>query len=73
MVRKIAEVSLSEDAVYRVKNGKLEKISMNTDAVLVIKRKDLKLVTKPESGFGKQLITWQDGKIHTEEVSFTMR
>ncbi|MEK5068087.1 DUF3954 domain-containing protein [Sporosarcina sp. FSL K6-1508] len=72
MTRKI-EISLSENAVYKVENGNLEKISLNTDAVLVIKKKDLKLITKPESGFGEQLITWQDGKIHTEKVSFTMR
>ena len=46
-------MDLTEDAIYRVKKGKVEKIK------------------KPESGFGKQTITWQDGKITNVEVSFT--
>ncbi|WP_176087342.1 DUF3954 domain-containing protein [Virgibacillus dokdonensis] len=28
-------------------------------------------VTKPKSGYGKQTIVWQDGKISHYEVSFT--
>lgn len=46
-------VDLIREGIYRVKNGKLEKIK------------------NPESGFGKQTIYWQDGKITNVEVSYT--
>ena len=52
---KTAEVSLSENAVYRVKDGQIEKVD------------------KPGNGFGKQVITWQDGKPTHYEVSYTKR
>lgn len=39
-----AEVSLKENAVYRVIDGELKEVS------------------KPKLGFGKQIITWHDGK-----------
>lgn len=52
---------------------KTEVVSLEEDAVLVVKKGKLKTVTKPDSGFGEHLITWQDGKIHTEKVSYTMR
>ncbi|MDW0113781.1 DUF3954 domain-containing protein [Sporosarcina saromensis] len=48
-------------------------VDLKEDAVLVIKKGKLKVVTKPDSGFGEHLITWQDGKIHAEKVSYTMR
>ena len=48
-------------------------ISLNEDAVLVIKKGELKKMTKPDSGFGEHVITWQDGKIHAEKVSYTMK
>ena len=50
-----AEVNLNEDAVYRVKDGKIEKVD------------------KPGNGFGKQTITWQNGKPTHYEVSYTKR
>ena len=50
-----AVISLLEDAVYKVSNGKLEKVD------------------KPGDGFGKQIITWQDGKPTHYEVSYTKR
>lgn len=53
--------------------GKKVEVSLKEDAVLVVKKGELKVVTKPESGFGEHLITWQNGKIHTEKVSFTMK
>lgn len=46
-------VDLKKDVIYRVRNGRLEKIK------------------NPESGFGKQTIIWQDGKITNVEVSYT--
>lgn len=50
-----AVVDLSENAVYRVIDGKLEKVDV------------------PGDGFGKQVITWQDGKPTHYEVSYTKR
>lgn len=50
-----AEISLLEDAVYRVVDGKLEQVD------------------KPGEGFGKQIITWQNGKPTHYEVSYTKR
>ena len=50
-----AEISLMENAVYRVKDGKLD------------------VVDVPGSGFGKQVIMWQDGKPERYEVSYTKK
>lgn len=44
-----------ENAVYRVKEGVLEKIDT------------------PGEGFGKQVITWQDGKPMHYEISYTKK
>lgn len=49
----IAKVDLMENAVYRVKDGEIEKIDT------------------PPTGFGKQLITWQDNKPLMWELSYT--
>ncbi|WP_339165395.1 DUF3954 domain-containing protein [Siminovitchia sp. FSL W7-1587] len=50
-----AVINLLENAVYRVVDGKLEKVD------------------KPGDGFGKQVITWQNGKPTHYEVSYTKR
>lgn len=50
-----ATVDLSEDAVYKVSEGKLEKVD------------------KPGKGYGKQIITWQNGKPTHYEVSYTVK
>ena len=50
-----AEIDLKENAVYRVKDGQIEKVD------------------KPGNGFGKQVITWQDGKPVFYEVSYTKK
>ncbi len=50
-----AVVDLLEDAVYKVVDGKLEKVD------------------KPGDGFGRQVITWQNGKPTHYEVSYTKR
>lgn len=50
-----AEIDLMENAVYRVKDGILEKIDV------------------PGNGFGKQTITWQNGKPVYYEVSYTKK
>ena len=49
------EIDLRENAVYRVIDGKLEKVD------------------KPGDGFGKQVITWQNGKPIVCEISYTKR
>lgn len=48
-------VDLGINAVYRVKDGEIEKVDV------------------PGDGFGKQTITWQDGKPVHYEVSYTKR
>ncbi len=53
--RKVAEIDLNKNAVYRVIDGKPE------------------MVDVPGEGFGKQVITWQDGKPLYYEVSYTKR
>ncbi len=50
-----AEISLKESAVYRVIDGKLDKVD------------------KPGIGYGKQVITWQNGKPTHYEVSYTVK
>lgn len=50
-----AEISLRENAVYRVIDGKVE------------------MVDVPGDGFGKQVITWQDGKPTHYEIRYTRR
>lgn len=52
---KVAKVKLDENAVYRVIDGRIEKVD------------------KPGNGFGKQTITWQDGKPIVCEISYTKR
>lgn len=48
-------IDLQENAVYRVIDGKIEKIDV------------------PGEGFGKQTITWQNGKPTHYEVTYTKR
>lgn len=36
-----------------------------------VKNGELVKIKNPESGFGKQIITWQNGKITNVEVSYT--
>lgn len=49
------------------------KVDLSEDAVLVIKKGELKRVPKPDSGYGEHVITWQNGKIHAEKVSYTVK
>ena len=52
--------------------GKKE-IDLRENAVYMIKDGQLKKVDIPGDGFGKQTITWQDGKPTHYEVSYTKR
>lgn len=52
---KKAEIDLTENAIYRVKDGILEKLDT------------------PSSGYGKQVINWQNGKPIYYEVSYTRK
>lgn len=49
----IAEIDLRENAVYRVKDGTIEKID------------------SPPTGFGEQVIFWQDNKPNVWKLSYT--
>ncbi len=48
-------------------------VDLREDAVLIIKNGKLKRIPKPDSGFGEQVVTWQNGKIHAEKVSYTVK
>lgn len=54
-LKETEEIDLLENAVYKVKDGVLEKLD------------------KPGDGFGKQIITWQNGKPTYYEVNYTKR
>lgn len=47
------------------------KVNLDYDGVFVIKDGELKTISKPDSGFGEQSVTWQNGKIHAIRVSYT--
>ncbi len=51
----IAQVDLTENAVFMVRDGELIKMD------------------KPGVGFGKQVVTWQNGKPSHYEVSYTKK
>ena len=40
----------------------LAQIPLNENAVYVVANGALYIAPKPQEGFGKQIITWQDGK-----------
>ncbi|MEC0282308.1 DUF3954 domain-containing protein [Terribacillus saccharophilus] len=48
-------------------------IDLNKDAVYIVSNNKLKQLDKPKSGYGKQIIPWQDHKIGTAEVSYTIK
>lgn len=51
----IAQISLTENAVFMIRDGELIKID------------------RPGEGFGKQIVTWQNGKPTHYEVSYTVK
>lgn len=53
--RKVAQIPLNKNAVYRVIDGKIEMVDI------------------PGVGFGKQIITWQNGKPTHYEISYTKK
>lgn len=48
-------------------------VSLNEDAVLVIKQGKLKEINAPSSGYGEHVITWQNGKIAHQKISYTVK
>lgn len=48
-------------------------VDLKEDAVLVIKQGKLKEINAPDSGFGEQIITWQNGKITHEKITYTLK
>ncbi|SFM35350.1 DUF3954 domain-containing protein [Salibacterium qingdaonense] len=50
-----AEIDLTENAVYKVRNGVIESVDI------------------PGDGFGKQIITWQDGKPEGYKIEYTKK
>ncbi|GAK05209.1 hypothetical protein JCM19037_3688 [Geomicrobium sp. JCM 19037] len=52
---------------------KTAEIDLSKDAVLIIKGGEITQVEKPVTGFGEQVITWQDHKLVHKKVSATER
>lgn len=50
-----------------------KEIDLTTNAVYIVKNGVLEKIEPPETGFGKQTVTWQDGKLAHYEVSYTKR
>ena len=50
-----AKIDLNENAVYRVVDGKIDKVD------------------KPGDGYGKQIVTWKDGKPIHYEINYTKK
>lgn len=48
-------------------------VDLKQDAAYIVKNGKLEKVDKPGDGFGKQIITWQDGKPTHYEVSYTKK
>lgn len=53
--------------------SKMAEIKLNENAVYIVKNGELEKVDPPETGFGRQTINWQDGKLIHYEVSYTKR
>lgn len=49
----------------------LEKLKEGS--IYIVRNGIIELIDKPESGFGKTIIHWQDGKPITQEVSYTKK
>lgn len=48
-------------------------VDLNEDAVYKVCEGELVKVDKPGNGYGKQVITWQNGKPTHYEVSYTVK
>jgi len=53
--------------------NKIANIKLDENAVYIVKNGELEKVEVPLTGFGKQTINWQDGKLQHYEVSYTKR
>jgi hypothetical protein len=53
--------------------NKTAEVQLNEDAVFVVKNGELKRIPSPDSGFGENITTWQNGKIHAVKVSYTVK
>ncbi|MGX7395421.1 DUF3954 domain-containing protein [Carnobacterium mobile] len=51
----------------------MDNIKLTENAVYVVKNGKLELVDMPKSGFGKTILNWQDGKVISKEISYTIR
>ena len=54
-------------------NTTTAEINLEENAVYRVVDRKLEKVDKPGEGYGKQIITWQDGKPTHYEVSYTKR
>ncbi|APH07211.1 DUF3954 domain-containing protein [Bacillus weihaiensis] len=49
----------------------MSNLDLTKDGVYIVKDGECKRVTDPNSGFGKQTIVWQNGKVNHCEITFT--
>lgn len=50
-----------------------EDTNLKENEAYIIKNGKPELVEKPLTGFGKTVLNWQDGKIVSKEISYTVR
>lgn len=53
--------------------NKVAEINLEENAVFKIVDGEIEKIDTPGEGFGKQVITWQDGKPTHYEISYTKR
>ncbi|WP_179123834.1 DUF3954 domain-containing protein [Paraliobacillus ryukyuensis] len=46
-------------------------VDISEDKVIIVKQGELITIDKPASGFGENVITWSNGEIQGDRVSYT--
>lgn len=44
---------------------------LKEDAVLIHKNGEIHVIDKPKTGYGENVVTWVDGRIQADRVSYT--
>ncbi|GAA5417695.1 hypothetical protein Pryu01_02770 [Paraliobacillus ryukyuensis] len=47
------------------------KIDLTEDKVIIVSRGELIQIDKPRTGYGENVVTWVDGEIKSDRVSYT--
>lgn len=51
----------------------MHKKELHENSIYIVKEGKLVPVEKPKTGFGKSIINWQDNKVVSMEISYTVR